>query len=107
MERKTKAETFIGFILRAKKYRVGLNSIASIKRANLIIVCRSAAENTINEGVSFAKKFHCPLIKTKERLLEDFINRPNAKVMAVTDKALAKALLDNIENDFVSVEQER
>ena len=33
--------------------------------------------------------------------LEDITHRENAKVMAVADKALAKAILENIENDFI------
>ena len=106
METKSKAQTFIGFILRSRKYRVGCNSVATIKRANLIIVCHTSAENTVKEAISFAKKFHCPLIKTKNKPLEVYINRPNEKVMAITDKALSKALIENMENDFVSVEQE-
>ena len=106
MEKRTKAETFIGFILRANKYRVGLNSVESLKRANLIIVCHTASDNTVQMSKAFAKKFHCPLIVTKAKPLAEFILRDNVKVMAVTDKALAKALYENIENDFVSVEQD-
>ena len=30
--------------------------------------------------------------------------KDNAKVMAVSDKALSKAILDNLENDFIATE---
>ena len=106
MEKKTKAQTFMGFILRSNKYRVGTNSVASLKKANLIIVCHTAAENTKKECISISKKFHCPLLQTAKKPLEEMILRENAKVMAVTDKALATALKDNVGEDFISVNQE-
>ena len=66
-----------------------------------MIVCYSASDNTKMEAQKVAKKYHCPLIITKTEKLEDITHRENAKVMAIADKALAKAILDNIENDFI------
>ena len=100
MENKTKAQTFIGFAIRAKKYRIGMNAVQTLKSINLLIVCCSASENTIKEAQKVASKYHCPLIITNEIKLEEFTFKENSKVMAITDKALAKAILDNCKNDF-------
>ena len=101
MENKSKAYTFIGFAIRARKFRIGMNAVQTLKSINLIIVCDSASENTKDEAKKVASKYHCPMIITNTDKLEDITHRENAKVMAIADKALAKAILDNIENDFI------
>jgi hypothetical protein len=101
LENKTKAQTFIGFAIRAGKYRIGANSVETLKRAELMIVCLTASENTKKQAISQANKFHCPIIETKIPL-EDLTHRENAKVMAITDKSLSKAILSNMETDFIA-----
>lgn len=101
MEKKSKAQTFIGFAIRAGKFRVGANAVATLKKVCLIIVCHTAADNTKKEADKLARKFHAPIIETAEIALETITHRENAKVMAVTDKDLSQAILDNLEKDFV------
>lgn len=101
MENNSKANTFIGFAIRARKFRIGMNAVQTLKKINLLIVCNSASENTKSEAVKVASKYHCPLIMTVTAKLEEITHRENAKVMAIADKALAKAILDNIKNDFI------
>lgn len=98
---KSKAATYIGFAVRAGKCRTGTNSIATLKRANLIIVCKSASENTVSQVEKIAKGFHCPMLKTKDKLLEEFIFKVGVKVIAITDKSLADAIISNFEEDFI------
>ena len=100
MEKKTKAQTFIGFAIRAKKYRIGMNAVQTLKSINLLIVCCSASENTKEQAQKVASKYHCPMIITNEIKLEQITFKENSKVMAITDKSLAKAILDNCKNDF-------
>ena len=104
MENKTKAQTFIGFAIRAKKYRIGMNAVQTLKRIELIIICRSASENTKKEAKKVAKKYNCTLIESTMQDLEQITFTPNAKVMAITDKALAKAILENIASEFIVVD---
>ena len=102
MENKTKAETFIGFSIRARKAKIGTNAVATLKRANLVIVCKTASENTKKEAEKLATKFRCPLLETKNSLLSDLTHKDNTKVMAIADTALAKAIIDNSESDFIA-----
>ena len=104
MENKTKAETFIGFSIRARKCRIGTNAVATLKKAELIIVCHTASDNTVKEAESLARRFKCKIIKTVTKPLSSLVVRENAKVMALTDKALATALLTNIANDFIELD---
>ena len=102
METKSKAETFIGFAIRTGKFRIGLNACATLKKASLMIVCNSASENTVKDAVKLAKKFGCPIITPVQKKLEDITYRENAKVMAIADKDLSKAIIDNSKNDFIA-----
>ena len=99
---KSKAETFIGFAMRTGNFRIGANAAATLKRANLMIVCSSASENTKKEAEKLAKKFKCPLIEPTVKTLEEITHRENAKVMAIADKSLSAAILDNLEKEFIA-----
>ena len=100
MEKKTKSETFIGFAMRTGKFRIGTNAVATLKKAQLMIVCNTASDNTKKEADKLAKKFNCPMLETKNKSLEQITHRENAKVMAVCDKQLSDAILNNSEEDF-------
>lgn len=101
MELKSKAETFVGFAMRTGKYKIGCNAVATMKRAYLMLVCKSASENTVKDAVKLAKRLNCKLFVTKDKLLEEFTHKENAKVMAISDKGLASAIADVAENDFI------
>ena len=98
---KSKAETFIGFAIRARKIREGMNSVQTLKKAELIVCCASASDNTKKAAVKAAAKFECPIIYSK-RPLEEIVHRENDKVAAITDKSLAKAVMDSAGEDFTA-----
>lgn len=101
MENKTKAETYIGFAIKSGKSKIGLNAVETLKRANLMIVCSSASENSKKQADKQARKFNCPIIESIIPL-EKLTHRENAKVMAIADKSLSQAILDNMEKDFIA-----
>ena len=98
---KSKTATYIGFAIRAGKCKMGVNSILTLKKANLILVCKSASENTKKQVLKIAKNFNCPVLTTKEKLLEEFTYKLNGKAMAITDKSLSQAIIQNFEEDFI------
>ena len=102
MENKGKAETYLGFAIRAGKFRIGLNSLETLKKANLVIVCKSASENSKKQADKIAKKLNAPLLETTEKSLTDMTHKANAKIMAILDPSLAKAIIDNLEKYFVA-----
>ncbi len=102
MQNKSKAQTFIGFAIRAKKYRIGMNAVQTLKRIDLMIVCHTASQNTLKLAQKVANRYGCQLLITKDKTLEEITHKENAKVMAIDDKALSKAILENRENDFIS-----
>ena len=106
METKSKVQTFIGFAIRARKYKIGFNACTTLKGANLIVICRSASENTIKQTLKLARRLNCPTVKTVEKNLSEYVFKDNAKIMAITDKALSQAIIDNSEQELIAVDQE-
>lgn len=78
---------------------MGSNSVATLRKAHLIILCDSASEGTKKTALSYATKFHCPLMITKIPL-EDLTYKENCKIVAVTDKNLAKAIIEHQDDNF-------
>ena len=103
MENKSKVATFIGFAIRKGSYKIGVNAIFTLKKANLLILCKSAGRDTTRQALKLSKRFNCKLIRTKSEPLSTFTFRENAKLMAITDGALSVAILSNSENEFIEV----
>lgn len=95
MENKSKAETFIGFAMKAGKFRSGQNTLATLKKAYLILVCETAAENTKTSAVKYAAKYHCSAYRTSGVSLSNLAHKDGIKIAAITDLSLAKAVAEN------------
>lgn len=78
---------------------MGVNAISTLKRAELIILCETASFNTKKEVVSLAKKLHVKILLSKVKL-EDTVNKPNCKAIALTDKSLASAVMENLDDNY-------
>lgn len=97
---KSKAETFIGFCVRARKIAVGSNAIDTLKRGvYLILLCKTASENTFKLAVKYKNRFHCPLMICNTGL-ENVIYKAGCKIAAIKDAGLATAIIDNADNNF-------
>ncbi len=106
MEVKSKAETFIGFAMRARACKIGGNACNTLKKANLIIVCNTTGENTVKEALKLARRFRCKIIKCTDKPLAEYAHRENAKVMAITDLKLSEAIIANMNGEFIELNQE-
>ncbi len=106
METKTKVETFIGFAMRARAFKIGVNACNTLKKASLIIVCNTASENTVKDALKLSKRFRCKIIKSTGKPLSEYVHRENAKVMAITDFKLTEAVLANVNEEFIELKQE-
>ncbi len=100
MEKKSKVETFIGFAFRAGKARCGAHAISTQKGVKLLILCHTAAKNSIEEVVKLAKRFRVKIIVSNKKTVEDLSNKEHCKIIAIMDTALTKAIMDNLDNDF-------
>lgn len=106
MEKKTKLETFIGFSIRAGKYKIGGNACKTLKKANVMIVCETTSENSKKDAISLSKKLGCKIYKTVGVTLESLIKKENAKIMAITDSSLADVIIKESNNQLTEIDQE-
>ena len=105
MENKGKAETFIGFAVRAGKFRSGANTLATLKKAYLILVCETAAENTVKIALKYGAKYRARIFKTCGVELSALAHKDGIKIAAITDLSLAKAVIDNAEPNLIEISE--
>ena len=90
----TKLNTFIGFAIKARKAKLGVNAVKTLKKADVLIICSTASENTLKEAISLSKKLNAKLYVLTDIKLEDIVYKENCKLIAVLDKGLAKAIME-------------
>ncbi|MBQ6727803.1 MAG: hypothetical protein IJQ87_02580 [Clostridia bacterium] len=103
MENKVKAETFIGFAIRARKIRFGFNTLATLKKAFVILVCSTAAENTVKAAIKYAAKYKCRVFSTATKTLSELSHKDGVKIAAITDFSLAKAVIESAGEDLAEI----
>ena len=117
---KTKAETLVGFAIKANKCRFGVNSIESLKHAELLIVCPTASDNTKKEALKLSKKLSARLyisvkpLDEKGRYIckyyswngEETTYKENCKLIAITDKNFAKPITEFSDGSFTEYNTE-
>lgn len=92
----SKINSYVGFAIKAKKLRCGVNVVESLKKdVYLLILCSSASKNTFADAQKLQKKFNCPLFVLKGDLLENITHKANCKLCAVCEPNLARAIIDN------------
>lgn len=94
----SKLQTFIGFAIKSRNIKRGVNAVSTLKRANLLILCSSATENTFKDAEKLAKKLNAKLYVLQSVKLEDLVNKSLCKLVAVTDKGLADAIINCNDN---------
>ena len=98
---KSKPLTFIGFAIRARKVRSGLNAIATLKGGvKVLIICSTASENAYGEAIKLCRKFNAPLVVSKTYKVEDIIKKEHCKLLAIQDESLGNAILQNLDDHF-------
>ena len=98
MERMGKSFAYLGFAIKSRKLRTGINTLK--KDVYLIIVCSTGEKNARKEAEKLSVKFNAPLIESVTKTLEEITGKENCKVAAVTDENLSKAVLQNLGEDF-------
>ncbi len=98
--------SYIGFALKARKIKMGVNACNTLKgRVPVFILCQSASPNTQKDAIALAKK-HGSKIILSINSLENIVGKQNCKLIAITDNQLSKAILNNLNEHFVILEAE-
>ena len=96
----SKIETFIGFCVKSRNITYGGDSIGTLKGGVFaLLMCSTAAKNTLKLALKYREKFNCPLVVCYCGL-ENAVNKTGCKLAAVRDKNLAKAITDNLDGNY-------
>lgn len=97
-----KVVSILGFAMRAGKVLYGCDSIERYhKRKYLMILCGSLSENSREKIVRSLSGV--PTVVVRQNTVADITHRPGCKAVAVTDKQMAQAMLDNMNGTYQRV----
>ena len=102
---KSKVESYIGFAMRAGKYRCGTHAISTLKSVELLILCSTAENNSQVMARKLARKFKVKIVISKTVTVEEISGKEHCKLMAILDKSLAQAILANLNDDFTELKE--
>ena len=98
---KSKIETYIGFCVKSRKIVTGVDALEKYKRKYYcIFVCGTLSENSLNLVKKINGKFNAPIVRACGKTLEQisFIN--GCKVLALTDRELGSAIVENLNENY-------
>ena len=98
---KDKIETYIGFCIKSRKIIIGVDALGtSRKKVYCILICNTLSENSLNSVKKIGIKLGVPVIKVLNKSLEEISFIKACRVLALTDKELAKAVMENLNSDY-------
>ena len=98
---KSKAESYIGFCIKAGKLTCGFNAVESLKKeVYLLLLCDTASANGKKSAAKLQKRFGCEMLLFCGKTLEEVTGKTGCKLAAVREQNLAKAILSVEDENF-------
>ncbi len=94
----SKIKTYVGFAIKSRKIKYGVDDILKLKNANLIIVSESLAESGMKKLEGFAEKKSIRLVKLDSENFLEAVQNSYVKAAAILDENLAEAIKKNLTN---------
>ncbi|MCI8459272.1 MAG: hypothetical protein HFE46_06370 [Clostridia bacterium] len=103
---KDKVDSLLGFAVKAGQLVFGADTLDTAKaKIYLIVMCSTTAENTKKKVWQTAEKKNIPLMQS-ENELQYAVSRKNCKVVAVTDKQMASAIIERCGQNYTLIRSE-
>ena len=93
-----KVKTYIGFAIKSRKIKFGVDDIIKLKTANLILVSDNLAESGLKKITTFSLNKSVKMFTLKEEMFNELIENTNIKATAILDYNLADAIKKNLAN---------
>ena len=93
-----KVKTYIGFAIKSRKIKFGVDDIVKSKNAGIIIVSELLADSGMRKIERFANRNLVELIKLTEIEFLELVQNVSIKALAVLDENLAEAIKKNLTN---------
>ena len=94
----TKIKTYIGFAIKSRKIKFGVDDILKLKNVNLIMVSESLSDSGMKKLEGFAERKSIELVKFSENDFLELIQNVNIKAFAILDENMAVAIKKNLTN---------
>lgn len=95
----SKVKTYVGFAVKSRKIKFGVDDIIKLKSANLILASDALAESGLGKLKSYALKKSIEIIVIDEICFNDIIQNISVKAAAILDYNLADAIKKNLANN--------
>ena len=92
----TKIKTYVGFAIKSRKIKFGVDDILKLKNAKLIIISEALAESGMKKLEGFAEKKSIELVKFSENDFLEIIQNISIKAIAILDENMAEAIKKNL-----------
>ena len=93
-----KAKTYIGFAIKSRAIKYGVDDITKCKKSEIIIVSESLQESSFNKITKFSMQNNIDLLKIGLENFENLLDNKSVKAVAILDKDLAAAIKKNLTN---------
>lgn len=94
----SKVKTYIGFAIKSRKIKYGVDDILKLKNAGIILVSESLADSGMKKLEGFAERKSIKLTKFSEEEFLELIQNNSIKATAILDDNLADAIKKNLTN---------
>lgn len=91
-----KAKTYIGFAIKSRAIKYGVDDIVKCKKIELIIVSDSLQESSFNKITRFSMQNNIDLLKIGLENFEILLDNNSIKAVAILDKNLAAQIKKNL-----------
>ena len=85
-----KIKSYIGFAIKSRHIKYGVDDITKMKHANIILFSHSLAESSREKLMGFAKRTKSDIFELDD--LFEIMGNENVKAIAVTENGLACAI---------------
>lgn len=93
-----KVKTYIGFALKSRQIKFGVDDILKLKNASLILVSEALTQSGLKKINSFALKKSITCLGLSADDFNEIIQNTNIKGIAILDNNLADAIKKNLAN---------
>ena len=93
-----KAKSYLGFAIKSKSIRYGVDDICKLKKAELIIVSSDLQSSSFNKISNYSIKKNIEILKLSIDDFQNLLDNKSVKVLAILDANLASAIKKNLTN---------
>ena len=91
-----KAKAFVGFSIKSRNIKFGIDDICKSKSAKLIIISDALKDSSLKKIGAFSTKNNIDLLKLSIDDFENLLDNNSVKALAILDKNLAIEIKKNL-----------